>query len=460
MARERGLTVDIAGFESLMEQQRARARAAQKREVIALSEVDGSQSTIFTGFEAAEAEATVLQVVRAKDKLAVVLDQTPCFAEMGGQVGDQAVIHRGDRAWGVLNTVQSGLVRLHLVDGDSAPEEGSRVSIAIDAPRRLAIERHHTATHLLHWALHRVVSPDATQKGSSVTPEKLTFDFNSSPLTPDQIDAVERLVNERILENAVVSWSDFPYDQVKGRADIMQFFGDRYGDMVRVVQIGGEGRLLNGYSMELCGGTHVRSTGQIGLFRITSEAAVAAGIRRIEAVTGLAAWHQAVEGARRLEAVAARLNAPLGEIERKIDSLLEHSRNLEKSLKAAQVREADAKARELIGATEPIGGIPSIIAHLGSVDGDFLQAVLESLKGRFEGIVVLAGHGGDAVALAASVSPTFLSRFQAGKIIQTIAPLVGGKGGGKLDQARGGGRQVDKIPDALARAKSFLSESC
>ncbi len=460
MARERGLTVDTAGFEALMEQQRARARAAQKREVISLSEVDGSQKTVFTGFETSEADATVLQVVRAKDKIAVVLDQTPCFAEMGGQVGDQAAIHRGDRSWGVLNTIQSGPVRLHLVDGEAAPEEGSRVSIAIDAPRRRAIERHHTATHLLHWALHRVVLADATQKGSSVSPEKLTFDFNSPPLTPAQIEAIERLVNERILENATVSWTEFPYDQVKGRPDVMQFFGDRYGDMVRVVQIGGEAGALNGYSMELCGGTHVRSTGQTGLFRITSESAVAAGIRRIEAVAGFVAWQQAVEGAKRLEALAARLNAPLGEIERKIDALLENSRNLEKAWKAAQIREADAKARELIAAVESQGGVSSIIADLGAVDGDFLQAVLDALKGRFEGIAVLAGHGGGAVSLAASISPAFITRFQAGKIIQSIAPLVGGKGGGKPDQARGGGRQVDKIPEALARVKALLQESC
>ena len=196
----------------------------------------------------------------------------------------------------------------------------------MDRPRREAIQRHHTVTHLLHWALHEVVSQDATQKGSYVGPEKLTFDFSSAPLTPQQVADVERLVNERILENAAVTWTEVSYGDMKARRDIMQFFGEKYGDVVRVVQIGGKPAALDGYSMELCGGTHTRATGEIGLFRIVGESAIAAGIRRIEAVSGLEAYKRANEELQLIKAVAGKVNSPVGELEKKIEALLPSKR--------------------------------------------------------------------------------------------------------------------------------------
>ena len=177
--------------------------------------------------------------------------------------------------------------------GENLPAVGDDVTLSVDNARRNAIQRHHTVTHLLHWALHEVVSKEASQKGSFVGPDKLTFDFNSAPLTPQQVADIEKLVNERILENAGVSWTEVPYADVKSRKDVMQFFGDKYGDTVRVVQIGGHAAKLDGYSMELCGGTHTRATGEIGLFRIVGESAIAAGVRRIEAVAGLEAYRKA-----------------------------------------------------------------------------------------------------------------------------------------------------------------------
>ncbi len=217
---------------------------------------------------------------------------------------------------------------------------GTQVQLSVDRPRREAIQRHHTVTHLLHWALHEVVSQDATQKGSYVGPEKLTFDFSSAPLTPQQVADVERLVNERILENAPVTWTEVKYSDIKGRKDIMQFFGEKYGDVVRVVQIGGKAAALDGYSMELCGGTHTRATGEIGLFRIVAESAIAAGIRRIEAVSGLEAYKRANEELRLIKAVAGKVNSPVGELEKKIESLLAQQKELEKQLKAMQQKQA------------------------------------------------------------------------------------------------------------------------
>ena len=455
MARERGLTVDTEGFNTLMEAQRARARAAQKKQVITLSEIETTTPTVFTGYDSLTDTARVLEVLTIKDRTAVILDRTPCYAEMGGQVGDTAEITRGGQLWRVANTQKTGNTWLHLLDSADAPNVGDEVQISVNATRRAAIQRHHTVTHLLHWALHEVVSPEATQKGSAVSPEKLTFDFNSAALTPQQVRDIEKLVNERILENASVSWTEVPYAEVRGRADIMQFFGDKYGDTVRVVQIGGTGK-LDGYSMELCAGTHTRATGEIGLFRILAESAIAAGVRRIEAVAGLEAAALTKSDAERLHDIAGLLNAPAAEIEKKIEALLANQKELEKALKAARSKEAAAQAKDLAAKAESLGGIPFLSANLGAVDGDHLQAVLDALKSTFEGVTVLAGSANNAVSLAASVSSAFTSKIQADKIIQTIAPIVGGKGGGKPDAARGGGKDTSKIPEALAAAKTLL----
>jgi alanyl-tRNA synthetase/REP element-mobilizing transposase RayT len=466
MARERGLTVDVAGFNALMDEQKARARAAQKKQVIELSQIETTVPTQFVGYDKLEAPAKVVEVVGVKDKTAVLLDTTPMYAEMGGQVGDTGELEHGSQLWRVTNTQKAGDAWLHFLDlgdrqsaiGDSpdAPAPGSEVTLSVDRPRREAIQRHHTVTHLLHWALHKVVSPDATQKGSYVGPEKLTFDFSSAALTPQQLADVERLVNERILENAPVTWTEVKYSDIKGHKDIRQFFGEKYGDVVRVIQIGGKPGALDGYSMELCGGTHTRATGEIGLFRIAAESAIAAGIRRIEAVSGLEAYRRANEELQLIKAVASKVNSPIGELEKKIESLLVQQKDLEKQLKAMQQKQAADIARGLAAKAETIGGTRAIVENLGAADGDFLQAIADALRGQFNGVAVLAGTANNAVALVATVSPELTKKYQAGKIIQAIAPLVGGKGGGRPDNARGGGKDVSKLAEALAKARALL----
>ncbi|MGA2749207.1 MAG: alanine--tRNA ligase [Verrucomicrobiota bacterium] len=453
MARERGLSVDCAGFEILMEEQRARARAAQKKEIVAASNIDTSKPTRFVGFEQLEATATVLEIVNVNNKLALTLDVSPLYAEMGGQVGDTGEARAGGEIWRIANTQKTGNTFLHLLADKDAPEPGTKIQLLVNAPRRAAIQRHHSVTHLLHWALHEVVSADATQKGSYVGPDKLTFDFSSGPLSPAQVSDVEKLVNERVLENAEVTWSEVPYAQVKGRKEIMQFFGEKYGQSVRVVQIGGRPGALDGYSMELCGGTHTRATGEVGLFRIVSESAVAAGIRRIEAVAGLRAYDKTREDAALISTVAAKINAPLAEVEKKIESLLAQQKDLEKQLHAARQKQAADVARSLAGKASAT----SIVENLGAADGDFLQAVADALKGQFKGVIVLGGTANNAVALVAAVSPEFTGRFHAGKIIQGIAPIVGGKGGGKPDNARGGGKDVSKLDQALQKARASIA---
>ncbi len=460
MAREVGGIANEEGAKSYAALQKELAQNSQVRELIELSEVETKDPTLFMGYVSQSTPARVVEVVSLKDKTAVVLDTTTAYAEMGGQVGDTGEIAGSGQLWRIANTQKVGHTWLHFLEGGDAPAVESEVTITVDGARRLAIERHHTVTHLLHWALHEVVSKEATQKGSSVAPEKLTFDFNSGALTPAQVRDIERLVNERVLENAGVTWSEVSYADVRGRGDIMQFFGDKYGESVRVVQIGGGAHDLDGYSMELCAGTHTRATGEIGLFRITSEAAIAAGVRRIEAVAGLSSYESALHDATRLHAIAAKLGAPLTDLEKKLEGFMAHQKELEKALKAAQQREAAGSAKDLLGKAETLNGIPAIIANVGAIDGDALQGVADALKSHgFKGAIVLGGSANGAVALVAAVSPDFTAKVQAGKIIQGIAPIVGGKGGGKPDNARGGGKDPSKLEEALAQARKLVGGS-
>jgi len=456
LARERGFGIDRAAYETFMAEQKRQSQEGRVTQVIELSQVSTREPTRFVGYDQLEADAQVREVVRLQGQPAVVLDVSPCYAEMGGQVGDAADLIAGDRTWRVTNTRKAGSAWLHCLAGEDAPSPGSSVQLRVDTARRAAIQRHHTVTHLLHWALHQVVAREATQKGSFVGPEKLTFDFNSEALTPQQVSEVERLVNERILENAPVTWVEVEYRAVKDRPDVLQFFGDKYGDRVRVVQIGGHAAQLDGYSMELCGGTHCRATGEIGLFRVVAESAIAAGIRRIEAVAGWEAHRTVQVEAGLLRALAGRVKAPLAELERRIEVLLAQQKELERKLAATARQQAAATARELAGRARVVSGIPLIVESLGEAEGDVLQAIVNELKGCHEGVVVLGGTTGGAVVLAATVSPRFTARVHAGKILQTIAPMVGGKGGGRPDHARGGGKDTGALDLALARVEALL----
>ena len=456
MARERGLTVDVEGFNKLMEEQRTRARAAQKKEIISVSNIDTSKPTQFVGYNQLATSAMVLEVVDVKGKLAVVLDISPLYAEMGGQVGDTGEIHADGKVWHIINTQKVGNTFLHFLSEKETPEPSARVELRVDVERRNAIQRHHTVTHLLHWALHEIVSKDATQKGSYVGPEKLTFDFASAPLTPEQVKDIEKRVNERILENSPVTWTELPYAQVKQNKAITQMFGEKYGDVVRVVQVGGHAQAIDGYSMELCGGTHTRATGEIGMFRILAESAIAAGIRRIEAVAGLRAYDKTKEDEALIATVARHVDSPVGELEKKVESLLAQKKELEKQLKAVQQKQAAELGRSLAAKAQTLA-VPAVIENLGAVDGEFIQAVADSMKGQFKGVVVLGGSANSAASLVATVSADFTSKYQAGKIIQAIAPIVGGKGGGRPDNARGGGKDAAKLDEALTKAKQLLS---
>jgi alanyl-tRNA synthetase len=489
MARERGLTVDVQGFEKLMEQQRERARAAQKRDAITVEEENlRAEPTKFLGYDFLETESVVETVLPGKrpEELNIVLDRTPCYAEMGGQVGDHGLLHvpGHDRTevgqLRVIDTQKRGDVFIHraaLTEG-RAPEPGEAVRVSVDVNRRKSIQGHHTVTHLLHWALHEVVSRDASQKGSYVGPDKLTFDFSSAALKKQHVRDVEKLVNEQIAKNAPVSWTEIPYAEVRKRKDIIQFFGEKYGDTVRVLQIGGTPHELNGYSMELCGGTHVRSTSEIGPFRIVKEEAIAAGIRRIEAVAGDAArsWAKQ-EAARQKEKfeVLARKKADIpalpafeakadaSEMLKQVDIRAAHLEKLnvdvreweKKSAKAAEAQlqsRAAQIARELAASNKNF-----CVAEVPDADGKLLHAVVDALKPKIIGPIFLVGAKDGDVALIASVPKELTSKFQANKLIQQIAAIVGGKGGGRLENAQGAGNDASKVGRALEEARKILA---
>jgi alanyl-tRNA synthetase len=341
------------------------------------------------------------------------------------------------------------------------------------------IQGHHTVTHLLHWALHEVVSRDASQKGSYVGPDKLTFDFSGAPLTQQQKRDVENLVNQKISEDAPVSWTEIPFAEAKQRNDIIQFFGEKYGDTVRVLQIGGAPHALNGYSMELCGGTHVTSTVEIGPFRMVREEAIAAGTRRIEAVAGDAARSWAKEEAARQQEKFETLKrkkpdipplpvfqteAATPEMLQQIDARAAHLEGIDAEVrewekKHSKQAEADLRSRGAQIANELAmskTGQKICVAKIPDADGKLLQAIADALKSKFDGPIVLLGAKERNVSLLAVVPKQLSAKAQANKIIQTIAPMVGGKGGGRPESAQGAGTNVSKIDDAMMEAHRLL----
>jgi alanyl-tRNA synthetase len=402
---------------------------------------------------------------------------------MGGQVGDTGTLEFAGQRIPITKTFKQDRTFFlqigQAIDTSGLPSKWV-AKLEVDVPRRRAIERHHTVTHILHWALHELVSRDAAQKGSYVGPDKLTFDFSSAALTPQQKRDVEKKVNEKVAENAPVSWTEIRYVEAKKRSDIQQFFGDKYGDTVRVVQIGGEAKALNGYSMELCGGTHVRATGQIEHFHIVKEEAIAAGIRRIEAVAGEAAREWARQEATRQQEKFEMLSRkkpgltalPDFANEDKaaamlamIDMRAAHLEKLEAEVRdweKQNTKSADAELRtRAVGIANELAASHAkekfCVAEIQNGDGKLLQAVVDVLKGKLNAPIVLAGATDGNVALIAAVPKDLTSKFQADKIIQQIAPIVGGKGGGRPEGARGAGKDANKIGDALAKARALMA---
>ena len=461
LCRERGISLDEKAVEACMEEARELSRASQKKTVVRATEISTDVITEFLGFEKNSCEAIVLEI----HGNLVITDKTVFFTEMGGQEGDTGTLNDST----ITSTQQIGSAIAHQIEGN-IPAVGDTVDLTINRERRSPIEAHHTATHLLHWAIHKVISPDASQQGSSVSPDRLTFDFNSKAVTPEQIEVIEEKVNSAIKADDTVSWVEVPHPEVKGREDIMQFFGDKYGDLVRVVQIGGGDKTLDGYSMELCGGTHVRKTSEIGIFKIKSEGSTGAGIRRIEAVCGPAAEaflgeQQEKESAEKSEALAklAKANESLAKLDAPTllvpdNALAFEVKNqaieAEKALKKAQAAGAARMADSLIAEENITGNI--VISTEGSPA--LLQELLNGLKKiQFTQAAFIVIDDGNKLHLGAFCGEEGKTiGHEAGNLIQNLGPIAGGKGGGKPDMARGAASNRSKISDLAAAAKIEL----
>jgi len=493
LCAERGMSVDMKKFDELMEQQRELGRSARTQALVRAADISTDAVTEFVGFDSDTVEATVLEVHSQLEELLVITDQTPFYVEMGGQLGDQGTLLHDGNLYSVSAVQQLGLARAHSLPLDSWVVVGDKVTLSLDDKRRRLIEAHHTATHLLHWALHELVSEDIAQQGSLVSRTRLRFDFNSGALTRDQLDAVERKVNACIAAGDQVSWTEVEHAEIKGRKDIQQFFGDKYGDVVRVVQVGGEEGKLNGYSMELCGGTHVRNTKEIQMFKIKSEGAIASGIRRIEAVCGVAGFDWARGEVEKNSAEADELRVKEKELNDQLealglepsmypefphimagmlaqgsfdqqnevfmrgfkhvqgvrDSVLNASKRLKKAQAGAAAKMADAALAELL-----VAGGSIVESFEGSAN--LLQELMNGLKKKqFAGAAFLIVDDGEKLHLGAFCGDDAkASGLMAGKLIQELAPIAGGKGGGRPDQARGAAPERDKLDELKAAAKS------
>ena len=465
VCRERSVAVDEAGFDAAMDRQREQARAAGKFKMAGNLDYSG-QATRFEGyghFQLDSCKILALYVggisvphMETGQAGVVVLDRTPFYAESGGQVGDSGVLFEGDDCglhFSVNDTqkIQNDVFGHHGVVDSGRLRVGESVAARVDIERRLATMRNHSATHLLHKALRLVLGEHVQQKGSLVDAEKTRFDFaHDAPISVDEIERIERWVNAQILLNTATKARVLSIDDAK-QTGAMMLFGEKYGDEVRVLDIG--------ESRELCGGTHVARTGDIGCLRIVSQGAVAAGVRRVEAATGMNALVLAQRQSAELGALAALLKTPENELDKRAAQLLEQLRGMEKELAALKAQQAAVRGVELATQAQELGGAKLLVARLDGADASALRSVVDQLKSKLKSaVILLVSVDGDKVQLAAGVTPDLTARIKAGELVNIAAQAVGGKGGGRPDFAMAGGTQPQATDAALAAGRDFITQ--
>ena len=459
ICRERQVTVDAGAFDAAMAQQKEQARAAGKFKMAANLEYQGPATT-FDGYETLEARGTVLALYRDGAQVqtlhegemgVAVLDRTPFYAESGGQVGDRGELRGPGGILHVEDTqkVQAAVFGHHGVLGTGILKVGDVVAARVDAPARARTMRHHSATHLMHKALREVLGAHVQQKGSQVDPDKTRFDFaHTQPMTADEIARVERLVNEEILSNAATQARVMKLDDAQ-KTGAMMLFGEKYGDEVRVLDIGS--------SIELCGGTHVGRTGDIGLFKVVMESGVAAGVRRIEAVCGDVALARVQQAQAQLDAVAAEVKAQPAEAAARVAQLMEGVKALEKELARLKSKLAASQGDDLVAQAVDVKGVKVLAARLEGADVTALRETMDKLKDKLKtAAIVLSSVAEGKVTLIAGVTADATARIKAGELVNMVAQQVGGKGGGRPDMAQAGGTQPDKLPAALASVKAWV----
>ncbi len=463
VARERGLEIDEAGFEAAMEEQRARARAASKFGVDLRAGLSTEAQTTFTGYESAHGTGRVVEIFRGKEPVTelrsgeqgeVLLDRTPFYAESGGQVGDEGVLMNAEVRFAVEDTQKLGRAHLHIGRLEQGTlRVGDTVQAQVDEDRREAIRLNHSATHLLHAALRQVLGTHVTQKGSLVAPDRLRFDFSHyAALTPEELQQIEQIVNSQIRANADARTRMMKFDEAVA-AGAMALFGEKYDEDVRVLSIGD-------FSTELCGGTHVSRAGDIGLFRIVSEGGIAAGVRRIEAVTGQGALDFVVQTDHMLRDVASAVRATRDDVQDKVQQLLERSRRLEKEVAQLKQKLAGGSGRDLAADAADVAGVKVLATTIDGADAAALRNAVDQLKNKLKtAVIVLSSVGEDGkVTLIAGVTGDLASTVKAGELVNFVAQQVGGRGGGRADLAQAGGNRPDQLDSALESVQSWVGE--
>lgn len=462
VAREQDLSLDMAGFDVAMEQQRQRARASGSFNVDYNTKLDISGETAFTGYEDLEGASTVVALFKAGESVSelsagesgiVVLDHTPFYGESGGQAGDKGVISWDIGQFDVSDCTKEKKNHLHIGQlSEGVLCVGATVSTSVDMKNRQATALNHSATHLLHAALREVLGEHVQQKGSLVNADRLRFDFDHfEAMTADEITAVELIVNEEIRKNSVVATELMAIEDAKQQG-AMALFGEKYDDEVRVLTMG------NGFSVELCGGTHAKRTGDIGLLKIVSESGIASGVRRIEAVTGAGALAYLVQGESALADIAGLLKGARDSVVEKVKGLSDRNRQLEKELEQLNSKLTAAKSGDLAANAETINGIKVLVEKLDGVESKALRDTIDQLKNKLgSAVIVLATEESGKISVAAGVSKDLTSRIKAGDLVKELTAKLGGKGGGRPDFAQGGGTDVAALPDALASVKATIA---
>jgi len=462
IARERKLTVDHAGFEVAMDQQRERARTASQFGVDYNQAIEVDEDTVFSGYEKVEQNSKILQLLVEGDQVdqigidqraVVVLDETPFYAESGGQVGDTGKLITDNAVFLVEDTQKQGKAFLHIGIMDSGSlSKGDSVHAEINNTLREAIKRNHSATHLMHAALRNVLGDHVQQKGSLVTAERTRFDFSHfEPVSREQIYAIERQVNDEIMRNTETRDVEMPLEQAK-KAGAMALFGEKYDDVVRVVSMGD-------YSTELCGGVHVQRSGDIGFFKIVAETGIAAGVRRIEAVTGTGAVSWAEQRESQIDNIADTLKSSRDEVEGKVRQLVERLREQEKTLLQLKSKMASQTGTDLSATAEEVNGVNVLAAKLDGADSKALRDTMDQLKNKLgSAAIVLISEDDGKVRVVAGVTKDKTSVIRAGDLVNIAAAEVGGKGGGRPDMAQAGGSQPENIDKALNAAKAWLHQ--
>ncbi|MDA8782331.1 alanine--tRNA ligase [Porticoccaceae bacterium] len=463
VAREKGYSLDMEGYETCMEEQRTRARSASQFGLDYSDNIRVEGSTAFCGYQSLENKASVVALYMAGDavdsagpdsEVVVVLDNTPFYAESGGQVGDSGYLHSDNGKIEIVDCRKSGEHHLHIgrvVSGELHP--GDQVTAVVDSKVRQATALNHSATHLMHAALQQVLGEHVNQKGSLVNAERLRFDFShNEAVTPAQIRQIEHIVNEQILANTSVETDVMSMDDAKEKG-AMALFGEKYGDEVRVLSMGGD------FSVELCGGTHVSRTGDIGLLRVSGESSVAAGVRRIEAVTGEQAVALCDQLQDAISDVANVVRASGSNLGDKVRQLLDDNRRLQKEIEALKSKLANASGTDLMANLRDVSGVKVLATVVEGADAKSLRGVADQVRSKLDkGAFLLAAIDGDKAALVAGVTNNLTDNVKAGDLLKYVTAQVGGKGGGRPDMAQGAASDVEALPAALASVYSWVDE--